>query len=227
MYVEGNPVNRVDPTGKSPWLLNNGEEITADDLKSVYYGSPNEALRLLQKHFNIQPPAGFTFRFIRYGEAGFQFKDTVAEGYNPWFYFESTKNKKLFETYVENEACQIIWTELPDTIMRFDNSIFIFDRAFKGSDFHPDDVASVMLHESVHAWQEVVALREVGAEKASKSTYFNKIKNGFERQAYNYELSMNGVRTKLSPRRVDTIYARLNTIWMGDDSPFILPAGVP
>lgn len=220
-------MNRVDPTGKSPWLLNSGEEITADDLKSVYYGSPNEALRLLQKHFSIQPPVGFTFRFIRYGEAGFQFDGKTAEGYTPWFYFEKRKHEKFWEYYVENEACQILSSELPDTVIRFDNSIFIFDRAFTSVNFHPDDVASVMLHESVHAWQEFIAANEVGAKKASNSFYFNRISNGLERQAYNYEESMNGVRTKLSPRRLAIIQARLSEYQMGDPSPFILPVGAP
>ncbi len=224
-YVEGNPVNLTDPTGKGPWSVNNGEEITADDLKSVYNRSPNEALKLLQNYFDIQPPAGFTFRFIRYGERGFNFNDKTAEGYNPWFYVEKTIDEGLRDMIYEGEACQMLWSEVPSTLKYFDDSIFIFDRAFTNSDFHPDDVASVMFHESVHAWQETIALYQVGADKASKTTYFNKISNGLEKQADNYELSINEARTRLSPRRVALIKQRLQEYQ--DPSPFTLPAGVP
>jgi len=160
-YTYSNPINLTDPSGKDPWWCENqnnpdlcyanwdpydGSNITSSVLKAYYDRSPNEALLLLQNHFNILLPPGIVFRFARYGVGVMQIDNTIVEGFTPFLWAERNINRTLSGYIEEGDACQIISTTIPETLVRFDNSVYIFDTAFTNYNFNPDDVASIMIH---------------------------------------------------------------------------------
>jgi RHS repeat-associated protein len=239
-YAYSNPINLTDPSGNDPWWCENqnnpdlcyanwgGGNITSGVLKTYYDRSPNEALLLLQNHFNILLPPGIVFRFARYGVGVMQIENTIAEGFTPFLWVERNINRTLSGYIEEGDVCQIISTTIPETLVRFDNSVYIFDTAFTNYNFHPDDVASIMIHEGVHAWQEEIAInQQLLNSNFNGEDFLRKYQNGLERQAYKTELSLNGSRLSLSSQRVNTVNSRLRNYNTGIDSPIILSAGMP
>ncbi|MBX3036349.1 MAG: RHS repeat-associated core domain-containing protein [Anaerolineales bacterium] len=242
-YTYSNPINLTDPSGKDPWWCENqnnpdlcyanwdpydGSNITSSVLKAYYDRSPNEALLLLQNHFNILLPPGIVFRFARYGVGVMQIDNTIVEGFTPFLWAERNINRTLSGYIEEGDACQIISTTIPETLVRFDNSVYIFDTAFTNYNFNPDDVASIMIHEGVHAWQEEIAInQQLVNNNFNGEDFLRKYQNGLERQAYKVELSLNGSRLRLSSQRVNTVNSRLRNYNTGADSPITLSAGMP
>jgi len=223
LYVYANPINLTDPSGHDPWWCENQNNpelcyakwslehsgLTSGVLKAYYDWSPNEALELLQSHFNIVLPPGMFFRFARYGVGGMKLENTIAEGFTPLFWTQRNANKAIDDFVDEGDRCQIVNTNIPDTLVRFDNSVYIFDRAFTNYDFYPDDVASIMIHEGVHAWQENIATaQQLVNQNDSADDFLRQYQNGLERQAYEIELALNGSRLKLSAQRVETAKSR-------------------
>lgn len=108
-----------------------------------------------------------------------------------------------------------------------DQSIYITDFAFTWYDFNPDDIAGVMIHEATHAWQESVALDQVGPEVMTPK-WFVPHHAGIERQALDVMERENiRGRLELSLRAKDDIEEYRAKFPLGIDSPFILPNGVP
>jgi hypothetical protein len=241
MYVYANPVNLTDPSGHDPWwcdeqsnpelcyakwIIDHGGEPTSDILEVYYEWSPDEALDMLQDYFNIQLPGGFDFRFAYWGRGGFSSDEELNEGMSPWFIVEQVLGSDFQEWYLGDGSCVLVSTNIPGSIEAYDNTVFIFDLAFTNYEFYPDDVASIMFHESVHAWQEFLAIQQIGSH-AGTVAFYNQYRNGLERQAYEMEKSLNGIRINLSQTRLTVIEARRPKYSGGDPSPFILPAGVP
>jgi hypothetical protein len=242
LYVYANPINLTDPSGHDPWwcneqsnpdlcyakwIIDHGGRPTPDILEAYYDWSPSEALDLLQKYFNIKLPNGFTYRFALYGRGSFYLDDQIIEGYSSWFFIEQSMNKDITGLIFEDgRSCVAIRSDLPRSLQHFDYSVYITDKAFSLYDFNPDDIASIMIHEGVHAWQESLAVQQAGPE-ATTVSFYNDNKNALELQAYEMELKLNGTRTNLSEMRLKTIDLRKGKYTSEQDSPIILPVGVP
>jgi len=242
-YTEGNPVNHTDPSGHDPswcdgrldadvcyarWALGSGSKLDASTLKALikktYTTNPNTSLELLRLQFDIKLPPGYYFRFALSGFG--LIDDPRTLGTNPWFYSDNWVENLPY--IAEGNICYTVLTGDgvgEARIRHIDSSVYITDRAFTDYDFYPDDIAAVMIHEGTHAWQEKMAIEQIG-EDAGTLEFRNKYRHGLERQAIEM-MSIDSGRLHLSPEMKDTIRSYREDHKSGDDSPFVLPPGVP
>ena len=240
-YAYSNPIRYSDPSGKDPWwcdgridealcyaewIVAHGGKPNADLLEAVYEYHPDQAIGLLKKAFSIRLPNEYTYRFAYNGFGALDQPLIDIEAFNPWFFVEQNAGIDAKNWLLEAQYCRRIDSAILESLMYIDSSVYILDISFSRYEFNPDDIASVMIHEAVHAWQESVALVQVG-EKVTTSAWISEYKDGLERQAYDMERKLNGVRTQLSLNRLKRIEAYRGQHTRGPDSPFSLPPGVP
>jgi hypothetical protein len=243
LYVYANPVNLTDPSGKDPWwceeqsnpdlcrakwTIDHGGRLTAEIIETLLWGYPDEILRLLQQQFKIKLPDGYTFRYTIGGSA---FDDLEgALGVNWWFSEYIPLTGDILE--ISEYSCALLSTDTLDQAKHIDYSIYITKRAFTDWDYKPDDIAGIMIHEAVHAWQENTTRNYIMAPgqpgDPSSLSWFYTYSNGIERQAVKYMLDADSTgRINMS-----------NGLWLlsylykldnagGKDFPYLLPPNVP
>jgi len=131
------------------------------------------------------------------------------------------QHRELSSVMLVYGNCLQIESSFPETVRRFDDAVYITDLAFTNYNFYPDDAASIMIHEAVHAWQEYLAPQQIGA-KALNAAWVPQNNDALEQQAYDMEIRQNGVRTKLSNAR--KTWAQDHR---GNKKVITLPIGVP
>ncbi len=252
-YVQGNPVNFTDPSGYDPWWcegrydeeicyaqwsIEHGGKLTAEFLKSTHLKFPDQVLKLLQQEFHINLPAGYQFRFaLRSSSAlpppGNLFYKQYVYGVEFWFTELNGISGTLIE-YSSLNQCAVfsLTSDIPSQATHLDYSVYITDEAFTHYDFHPDDVAGIMIHEAVHAWQESIVRDNLGLFMQAfsldprTSKQWNLLyNNGKERQAWNITLQVNKIGTiNLSKLFVDEATQTKNTLYAGGpDFPVDIP----
>jgi hypothetical protein len=242
LYVYANPINLTDPSGKDPywcenqsnpnlcyakWGIEHGDKLTSSILEAYYDWSPDEAVKLLKDYFNIKLPDGISFRFAYSGHG--EFTSSEIGGQNPWFFDERYAGRNDVFIYVLEVTQCVVYSPLSNNnLAKWDDTIYITSAAFTTRKFHPDDVAGTLLHEAVHAWQEAVAYEQVGEEAYKFVDKGNDYYNGIERQAHQAVLDMNGSRLRLSQASKEKRQNLITGLYAGgEDSPLVLPAGVP
>jgi len=241
LYVYANPANLTDPSGHDPWWCENQNNpklcyakwnlehtgtLTSDILKTYYDWSPVESLYLLQSYFNIKLPSGISYRFAYSGHGIFE--DERIGGQNPWFFDERHQNDPVSIYVLEYGMCRYYSSTIPNSLTDWDNAIYVTSGTFESFNFYPDDVAGTMMHEAVHAWQEDIALQQIGTDVLTWADRNSEYYNGIERQAYQAVLDMNGSRLELSQNNISRMKTRRDSTYgSGKDSPLILPVGMP
>jgi hypothetical protein len=257
LYVYANPINLTDPSGHDPywcegrtdekacfarWGISHGGKLDKTTLKAVYDINPDDALDLVRQQFDIQLPPGYQFRFAFVTGKHFSSNQLIpptAGGANPWFYsnrWSEFPNASVME-WLESQGepimymvvqCNIDQGDYVKILQHIDYSVYITDLTFTVFDFYPDDVAGVMIHEGTHAWQESLAVQQLG-ENVKTTAWFAKYFNGLERQAIDRsQAAHDSGRIRLSgdgSRRQISNYRGANS--GGLDSPIVLPEGKP
>ena len=241
LYAAANPVNLTDPSGRDPWwcddrpdamfcranwIITNGGELSAEILRGVYEESPWESLMLLKYEFDIQLPPGYCFVYAVASSGVLE--GLPAVGFELWL-FEYTWAEYIDPTVIEFavDRCSLLSATNPGVAERMDRSVYILGEAFFAFEFYPDDVASVMLHEAVHAWQEWQA-RQADPLETITIEWRVMHKRGLERQASEYVLQADeSGRLDLSRMGREAHEDYISAHSGGLDSPFALPPGVP
>jgi hypothetical protein len=206
LYVYANPVNLTDPTGHDPWwcegqpdedlclvnwIIGHGGPLTADILESIYTQYPDTTLLLLQRQYNIKLPANYHFQSTAGGTIfGQTYNDTF--GVN-WWFAEYNSMGNIIE--ISDYSCSLFSTNIPRQAIHIDYGIYITRRTFPYWDYKPDDIAGIMIHEAVHAWQESAARDHIifpgVSGDPSSISWFYKYRNSMEVQAADYTLDAN------------------------------------
>lgn len=229
LYGYNNPVTYTDPDGKQPINDGNGEELTKEEIKKLFDENPHEVLELLQQQFKIQLPDGYYFR-ITTGWDIHRWNYSTIYGVEWWF----AEYGNLVGTIYEHSdiQCSVFTTSIPSQAKHIDYSVYITKHAISDWKYYPDDIAAIMIHEAVHAWQENVTRGYVvnpGQENdPSSAEWHGKYGNGMERQAVDYVFAANNSdRIDASPRMIwRSLTFRVGRSF-GKDFPYTLPPGVP
>ena len=248
LYVLSNPINYTDPSGRSPlgqnpcegqpnyeicyarWVVNNGGDLTADIIKSIYNVYPDETLQLLKRQFNIKLPTGYNFRIALGGTAfreDFNYDDIFGV---TWWFTQYIPIGTIID--ISGEFCGLFSSDVPSLALVIDYSIYVTKHTYPDWKFRPDDIAGIMLHEAVHAWQESVARDHLvnpgQAGDPSSYSWFIDYGNGMERQAIDYVLAANNNgRIAMSSRlKWEFNWYRFNNSG-GPRFPFTVPPAVP
>ena len=255
-YVYANPINDTDPSGHSPlgqnpcdgqpnyeicyarWIVSTGGELTEDIIQSIYNQYPEDTLQLIQEQFSIKLPTGYSFRMARGGTA-----------FNPnqpyegifgvnWWFTRYNYLGTMFE--FSDQRCGVLSSVIPPEALHIDYSIYITKHTFSDWKYSPDDLAGIMIHEAVHAWQESVASSYVVApgqpNDPSSYSWLEEYRGGIERQGIDIALDANATgRIHISSelRNLLRDYRKRYDGWFGTDFsqspdfPYPLPPNVP
>ncbi len=257
LYVYANPINLTDPSGHSPlgqtgqnpcdgqpnyeicyarWVVNNGGELTEDIVRSISNRYPEETLQLIQKQFDIKLPTGYSFRQT-IGGTVFGFGNAY-DGYwgVNWWFTEYNQMGDILE--VSENSCNLLSTSIPLNAIHIDYSIYITGHTFADWEYKPDDIAGIMIHEAVHAWQESVARSHIlipGMDgDPSSLSWWEKYQNGAERQAVDIALNADSTGRIVISSKFRSALERYRRrfdgflgLFQGPDFPYPLPANVP